>query len=233
MHRRYFMKKHVYMILLLLVFIVFPKYIYADCTKEELKYFKGIKDEFSFEMFFDSESKVYYPFFHNPEPEKYGFLIEYREDGETLTYDLTAMDNQIFSFPEISPGKYKIRIVGKTDMCSDALKTLSMTVPKYNIYSEDEACKGIEDFVLCQPSYSREIDYETFLSRVENYKKNYSQTQIEQEEEKSDFELFIENVKNYVLDNLVTIIVVTVFAILLIITIILTVKQARKSRRLE
>ncbi len=47
------MKKHVYMILLLLVFIVFPKYIYADCTKEEMTHFREIRSEFKVSYMLD------------------------------------------------------------------------------------------------------------------------------------------------------------------------------------
>ena len=99
----------------------------------------------------------------------------------------------------------------------------------YNKLSEDPLCEGNEDFVLCNPSYDKEIDYDTFVSRLNTYKKNKGNNPSSSSNSVKEENAIITYIKN----NLVSIITITIFIILVIITIILTAKSIKKSRRLE
>ena len=97
-------------------------------------------------------------------------------------------------------------------------------------------CEGIEEFVLCQPTYDKEIDYDTFVSRVNTYKKTKQEKVVDEpqkETENKKINVIINNILKFIQDNLFTITIITVFAIAIIVTIILTAKKIKKSRRLE
>ena len=126
------------------------------------------------------------------------------------------------------PQKYDIYIIGQTEQFDDILKAITLNLP-YNSLSEDPICEGIEEFVLCQPTYSKEIDYDTFVSRVNTYKKSkVTQSSSNNNNSNKENELI-----TYIKENLLTIITISIFIILVIITIILTARSIKKSRRLE
>lgn len=198
---------------------------YAACTQEDKKEFKKIEDEYTVKYEFNKGTKDYTVTFNIPLPDKYGYTID--ENMNTENY-VTSTDNS-FTFSGIKPGQYKIEVIGVTNSCSDVLKEITLKLSKYNSYSEDPLCDGIEEFVLCQPTYDKEIDYETFVSRVNTYKKNHTNKVDEEPQEEPEENIILQ----YIKDNLFQIIIIIVFIILLTITIIVTAKSIRKSRRLE
>ena len=219
------MKKNIYKILLLLVLTLSPYLVKADCTTEEIKHFREIEDDYKVTYEFDKETKTYTLTFYNPEPDMYDFVITnggFENNCETINDNSAVCTN-------VTSKNYTIEVVGFTDSCEDTLKTITLKLPKYNEYSEDPLCNGIEEFVLCQPTYDKEIDRDTFESRVATYKKN-----LESKETKEEVKVKEESkIIRYIKDNLIQIIVVSVFVIMLIITIILTANSIKKSRRLE
>ena len=56
------------------------------------------------------------------------------------------------------------------DCPSQVLTTIRLNLPSYNSYYKDEACKGIENYSLCQKWSSHNLSYEKFLERVTAYK---------------------------------------------------------------
>jgi len=226
------MKKHKFLLSILSLSLFIPSTTYADCTKEEIDNFKEIEDEYKITYEFDKDTKLYTIKYINPNPEKYGYYLIQKVDlNTTKKYDLTKINDNEYEQTEILPGDYIIEIAGKSETCNEKIKTLSLKLPKYNKYSEDQLCKGIEEFVLCQPTYDKDIDYETFTSRVNSYKKNHSNIENKKEEKKEESK---ENrIIQYIKDNLFQIIIIAIFVIMIIITIILTVKSIKKSRRLE
>ena len=199
---------------------------YAACTQEEIDEFKKVEDEYKITYEFNKVSKDYTIKLYNLEPEKYGLSIELQGSNESLLK--TSTINEIIH-ENVKPGEYNVEIKGITKDCKDTMKKVYLNLPKYNIYSEDELCKGIEEFVLCQQTYEKEIDYDTFVSRVNTYKKTKEKQSIEDKPKPKEKLQIVE----YIKENLVEIIIVLTFVILLTITIIITLKSARKSRRLE
>jgi len=223
------MKKNKYIIAALMLFLINIQNTYAACTQEEIDAFKKVEDEYTVKYEFDTSSKRYTMYFNTPEPEKYRFKIYSSKTLECT--EISDITKKCIKFPS---GTYDIEIVGVTNTCNDVLKLIALTLPKYNKLSEDELCKGIEEFVLCNPTYEKEIDYETFVSRVTTYKKTKekeSQNTVDTEEPEKDKNT--DKIINYIKDNLVQIIIIATFVILVIITTIITAKSIRKSRRLE
>ena len=225
--------RFVYFFLFVVISLLLPKNIYADCTNEEKNNFKKIESEYTITYEYDKESNSYTIVLKNPQPDTYGYKIAQNATGKY--FDLTTSNETPIVLSEYAPGNYTIEIYGKTETCKDKLKTSSIDLPRYNKYSEDPLCDGIEEFYLCQETYDKNIDYETFVERVNIYKNNQKpqEEEKEKEEKKENISKEINKILEFIEENLVTIIIVVVFVILIIITIILTAKSIRKSRRLE
>ena len=51
-----------------------------------------------------------------------------------------------------------------------ALRTIKLTLPKFNFYSQLAACQDIPDYYLCQEYTTFEVDGATFYNKVDEYK---------------------------------------------------------------
>ena len=224
------MKKNKYIIATLMMFFVSINYISADCN-EIKKEFKKVSSKYTVKYEINEDTKDYTLTFYTPLLEKYNY--EFKENAKDFKFEKVIDDGLVFS--NVKPGEYKFDVIDLERKCNESLKTITLKLPKFNKYKDDPLCKGIEDFVLCSPTYDKEIDYETFKSRIETYKKGKLKEE-EHKEENQEIQkepTFLENVLNYIKLNLLTIIIIIVFVILLTITIIVTAKSIRKSRRLE
>lgn len=216
------MKKTKYIISLLTLLLLFPYTTYADCS-EEIEYFKEHEDEYKVTYEYDRENENYDIILFTPDDSPFSYIIDTEID-----YSVARIDNNTKACGKFPAGEYNIMIFGKTESCDRAVKEITIKLPKPNKYYGNPLCEGIEEFVLCQETYDKEIDYDTFVSRVELYKS--SKQEEEPEIEKKDN---LDKVMEYIENNIFQIIIVITFAITLIITLIITVKNIRKSRRLE
>ena len=89
-------------------------------------------------------------------------------------------------------------------------------------------CKGNEEFVLCQPTYDKDIDYDTFKERLEVYKKTKTENNAKNNNTKKE-----NIVINYIKNNIVQVSLIAISLVLVIIIIISIAKRQKKSRRLE
>lgn len=204
--------------------------VHAACTQKEKENFKEIENKYEITYEYHSDTKKYTVYFDRANPDKYEYIIY---SGKNL--DCSEVDKTTAKCSNLEPGKYVVRIMGQTKSCNDVLQETTLVLPEYNKYYNDPLCNGIEEFVLCQETYDKEMDYETFKSRVETYKKSKAENEIKkQEEEKEQKEKeFKEDISNFFEENYINIIIVVIFIILVTITTIITAKQVRKSRRLE
>lgn len=219
------MVKKKYIVLILMLSLLNINKTHAVCSKEEIDTFKKIENKFKVTYEFNKGSKDYTLKFKTPNQSSFDYIIytDVKLDCEKINEEET----ECYNFP---PNTYDLAIIGLTDTCDDELKTLTLKLDRYNSFSEDPLCEGIEEFVLCQPTYNKEVDYETFVSRVNTYKK----TKLKEEQERLENETQQENeIITYIKDNFIQIIIITIFVILVIITTIVSFKSIRKSRRLE
>lgn len=217
------MKKNKKIILFTILSLLFSTNVYASCTEEEINDFKKIEDEYKITYEFNKETKDYTITINQTQSDKYGFIIEIDE------LNCNKLNNTQIECYNVPIASYNVEITGKTETCQDVLKKFTLDLPDYNKYFEDPLCEGLEDFVLCQPTYNKEIDYDTFVSRVNTeIKRRKKEQKIPIEEQKEE-----NTVIEYLKSNLVQIIIIIVFVIMLIITIILMSKSIKKSRRLE
>ena len=223
------MKKK-YIALILMLSLLNANKTYAACTQEQINEFERIKEQYKITYEFNNSRKDYTITFQIPYPDKYGYLID---ENINIEGNVTGTDTS-FTVSGVSSGQYIFDVIGIEEGCDDTLKNITLKLPRYNAYSEDPLCQGIEEFVLCQPTYEKEIDRDTFISRVNTYKKTkenkIEQQPVEENEEKNGV---IEKTIEYIKENLLQVIIVAVFIVLVIITTIVSINSIRKSRRLE
>ena len=219
------MKKVITIILVSL--IINTNIIYAECTTEEQEYYKSIEDKYQTTYVFDKESRTYTMTLTYGDISTFTYTI----DNDAIEYANTEVLADKIVISNLIPGKYGISVVGVTDNCKEVFKTEEITLPEYNQFAYDPICEGIEEFVLCSPTYNKELDYDTFISRVNSYKKNKAnqdKTDNNTEEKPTVKEWFKDNYM-YFIYAIIGIIVLIVIA--LIIKVIYN--HERKRRRLE
>lgn len=217
-------KKKYFVLTTILFFSLLPK-TYASCTQKEINEFQKIEDDYKITYEFNKDTKDYTVSFYSPIPERYNYyiIIDIELNCKKISDNLAKCYN-------VLPGEYPIEIVGLTNTCNDILKENTLKLSEYNEYSEDPLCDGIEEFYLCQPTYDKKIDRETFISRVNTYKNTLKNENEEIEKNEKTKE---NNTIEYLRENLIQIIIIIVFIVLVITTIILTAKSIREGRRLE
>ena len=62
------------------------------------------------------------------------------------------------------------------------MRTIKLTLPKYNYYSQLDVCDDIPDYYLCQPYTKYSVDGGTFYDKVDEYKTKLSTLEKEKEE---------------------------------------------------
>jgi len=204
--------------------------IYADCTQEEFDEFTRLENEYQVIYEFNKDTKDYNLVFTNPKPEMFDYIMYIKDD-----FNCNDIDKNITACYNVPINEYQIEIVGQTNTCNDVVKTFTLNLPRYNIFSEDPLCQGIEEFVLCQSTYDKQIDYETFVSRVNIYKKT-KQKEIEKEENKElneEDNKNINKIESYIKEKPIEVIIIAIFIILVVISIIVITRSIKKSRRLE
>lgn len=78
-------------------------------------------------------------------------------------------------------------IYGASNDCySTALRTVKLTLPKFNYYSERAICEDIPEFYLCQKYVTYDIDSATFIENVQEYKEKYENQKENEGEENGD-----------------------------------------------
>lgn len=218
------MKKIITIILVSL--IINTNIIYAECTTEEQEYYKSIEDKYQTTYVFDKESRTYTMTLTYGDMSAFSYSIE--GDGMEIA-NIEVTDKIIVS--NLAPGQYIAFVVGLTDSCNDVLKKEEITLPQYNQYAYDPVCEGIEEFVLCSPTYDKELDYDTFISRVNSYKKNKAnQDKTDNNTEEKP------TIKEWLKDNYMYFIyaIIGIVALLIIALIVKVIyNHERKRRRLE
>lgn len=95
------------------------------------------------------------------------------KDEHIITLDDVAPDGSatIRQPAQKEPITYEFTVYSDSYGCSTrVLRTFKMTLPRYNSYSELEACEEIPEFYLCQKYTTFAVDGETFYNRVDDYK---------------------------------------------------------------
>ena len=93
-------------------------------------------------------------------------LIDYHNMGPdgSITIRVPALD---------VVQEYIFEAFSYSDNCKgEIVRTIRLTVPKYNTYSQLDVCSDIKEFYLCQEYITFNIDKDKFFDQVNNYKEN-------------------------------------------------------------
>lgn len=234
-------KKSKYLMTITILSLIFCNKVYASCSEIELNHFKEIESKFTLKYDYDTNNNQTIIKYYNPEPDRYMYRIL-----GTPNVVFKIVDKYNYTVTGSILETYTIEVFGLGSGCSETLKTFIVKPPEKVSVLKEEYCEGIEDFVLCQPDYDKVITREEFASRIETYKNslkkendnnthsNENETVVNNNTEKQEEKInFINTITKYIQDNLIKVIIVTVFIILLIVTAIIFIRKSIKSRRLE
>lgn len=226
------MKKK-YILLAFILSLLWIDNVYADCSKETKKEYDEIQHQYKITTKFDSNSKTYTARIEKANTNKFVYTT-----AITYYYDCEQISDTVTECYGLEPGKsFYAYIMGKTSDCDIMLREDEIKLERYNEFYGDPLCTGIEEFVLCQEIYDREIDRETFEQRVNQYKESKQNVEKKEEEKKQKEEKEKNNIINkigtYIKENKIQVVIIIVFIILATISIIIEVKTSKKSRRLE
>lgn len=204
--------------------------VYAVCTEESKEEFNKIKNQYKITTTFNSETKTYNMKIEEADTDKYDYVFTIRQQ-----YECKKISNTITECTGLKPGtSFYANVIGKTNQCNDVLKEELIKLKRYNEFYGDPLCEGIEEFVLCQELYDREIDRETFESRINAYKKNKQEKVTDEKiEEKKENKSILRDIISYVQENKIQTLIIIVFIVLVIVSMIIMINSSKKSRRLE
>ncbi len=218
------------------LFILLPLAVYADCESD----FKAIEKEFKISYKYNYDTDDFTITLVNPYYERYTWLFKTEEElkNSNMTYsdDKKILTHTIKNYKNTS---YEYAIIAIYGECENVMvKMDTLTIKKDNRYAYSPLCEGYEDFVLCQKEYDKTIDEETFKSRLEAYKKDKVSKKEDDSSDSTDntenkISNTLENIKTYIENNVLQVVIVATFIIVLIISIIIFAKYSAKSRRLE
>ena len=152
------------------------------------------------------------------------FYIE-DESGTRFTKNASATSETLYG--SYAPGKvvvFKVYGAIGTSCSFEQFATIRVVFPYYNDYYLSPLCEGIEEFALCQRTYSGNIPtQEYFEEEVKKYKESLQQQEQPKEEEKT----VVEKITTFVKENPIVIIVA---AILVIVIAIAAFKKKKEDK---
>ncbi len=151
-------------------------------------------------------------------------------DSSIQTFYSKDAKDGIVSFETKNVAKvinYTIEVHSNKYTCIGELyRKLYVKTPTYNSQSNVAACTDYPEFYYCQEFIDGEnIDFNTFLTRLENYKSN---KKVEEKKEEEKKQSFIEKVKTFYKNN--KIVIYTVIIVVIISGVATTVILIKKRR---
>lgn len=226
------MKNIKYTIFTLVILFISIFHVNAYCTNEEITSLKELADDI----------KVTYKHLGKVEDEEgtyhyNNFEVNVKNISDDL-YILT-LGNTIKLIPEseiikttLSSGNWNFNVY--SNKCEEKIKEIKVFIPKFNEYSLDPLCEGIDgdDFALCGKYYEYDVSYENFKSRVEQYRANHNINYENNKEERNQITLIIQKILNFI-ETYQLYITLSLIIILLIIIVIIIIKRKNKRGVLE
>lgn len=221
------MKNIKYMLFAMLFLLLNMFYVNASCTEEELSNLKSetekIKITYKHLGKIEKEDEIFYNVFEvkvkNIDNDMYVSLL-----GGTKT--LTPVNNEILE--NFNNGTWLFDIY--SNKCNSKLDTIKVFIPRFNEYSLDPLCNGIDsdDFPLCGKYYEYDVSYRNFKERVTQYRN----THVIKDKDKTDDNKGIKDYIKYIIDYLLKsqIYVIISLTILLLILIMIVIFNRRKKR---
>lgn len=224
------MNKKKYMALILILSLFCIDKVHAEsCELKIIREFEKISSRYEVSYRYNIEKESYTLILKHSTNPNYTYKIYDIENIECEQINLTTKECHNFK-----PGRYSYAINGKNDECSTTVRGTYVEIKELQNYSSDPLCNGIEEFVLCQEDYYKELDYDTFVSRVNLYKKTKQEkTEEKIKQQNTKEETVLSKIISFIEKNTIIILIVVILIISILIGTIVMIKSAKKSRRLE
>lgn len=189
---------------------------------------EAYKVAFAWDLKFDENNESYFEITVSNMSDQ--ILLKFND----IIYDGEEIDDTFVIETRVEGGKtYKFNFYGgySHPCVEEYVYTKSLSVPKYNKFSEYKECIEYEEFPLCNKWYEGFIrDEADFYDRLETYKKSLlTEEVVEQpEREKNIFEKVIEFYVNNILITLPATIIIIAFILVIVI-----VKVKRSKNRVK
>ena len=220
------MKNIKYIFFTLLTFVINIFSVYASCTNEEVNLLKDLADDikitYKHKGIIENEEIVLYNQFDvtvkNMNDDLY---ILFRSGSEQLIPNNGVINT------ELSSGKWYFDIYSKK--CDVKIDQIVFSLPKFNLYSLDPLCNGIDgnDFPLCGKYYEYDVDYDNFVERVNHYRIMHKI-----KDESSDKKDVDDNLLQIIFDVFIKyqIYIISFLIVLLIVLVIIIIAGKRKKK---
>lgn len=214
------MKKYFYYLVFIAILFLNPLIINAECTYSEKVRLQKIAGNINFSYDFEekiADGKVngieFFITIANIHPDVY-----IKDTLKNVNYYYNANSPIIRNGDYISGIATVFKVYSNVENCKNELiYTKYVNLPYYNRYYADDACKGIENYELCQRWQSTTLTYSQFIKKVNEYKESIIKKPNPDETDKDDngfdFELIYQFISKYYFVILVSVIVVCLSAI--------------------
>lgn len=196
------MKRYMYLIIFTVLFLTCNYKVKAECSDAELNRLRAQA----------AQVKI-----------TYEYRSDLSQDGDVFDLIVTGLTDEIYIHENKSgslvigmsyvsdgigrvkayfatSGTYAFLVYSYNPSCMDKLRTVTVTVPKYNKYADREECNGIDTtkFILCDKWYQGNITEDYFQARLAKYKKGNPTIEDPVDvEDKIDEKTFLDTIKDY------------------------------------
>lgn len=172
-------------IFILIFLMLFPIYVNAECSEEETVRISKLANNITTSVEYDEISNSFSLTFLNITNE---FIIQ-DEMNNNYSGDFELVINNLKS------GNHRYSIFDINGCFSDEILTKNISLPFYNKYYTLKECEQFSDYAYCSKWINNEISYNTWKSKVDNYK--LKEKSVLDEEEKN--ETFLNKIKNLII----------------------------------
>ena len=228
------MKNIKYVLFTIIFLFSYVFYVDASCTEDEITNLKNLADNIKITYKHMGEVKTEDYIDYN----RFKVTVSNMSDDFYITFasgtkKLVPIDG--VATVEIQNGDWNFIVY--SNKCDVEISLIEVFLPRFNMYSLDPLCDGIDsnDFPLCGKYYEYDVDYENFKDRVNYYRvlhniSNINTSDIVEEDNRfkdiiNKFIGYIFQYQFYILTSLVI--------LLIIIFIVIIMKRRRKRGVLE
>lgn len=124
-------------------------------------------------------------------------------------------------------GNYKFEVYGANECSSEVLRTMKLTLPRYNFLADMDMCSDIQDYYLCQRLVTYDIDTGSAYALIDEYKESLAENDLANEKTKEE-EGTSTRIINKISNNK-SVVVIVVLVIGVILTVFILIRR-RKER---
>lgn len=219
------MKNVRYILFSIIILLIGIFHVEASCTNEELSILKQTADKIKVTYkhlgkVADEEGSYHYN----------DFEVNIKNISDDL-YILT-LANTIKLIPErqqikttLSSGLWSLNVY--SIKCEQKIDEISVLIPRFNEYSLDPLCDGIngDDFPLCGKYYEYDVNYENFKIRVNNYRITHKIEDNKENSKENRLSVLFNKIIDFVVEYRFYLSISLLIILLVLIVFIITGKQ--------